>query len=119
MSALAIGELVVGFLLLLGGLFSLTAAVGLLRMPSFFMRMHPPAIANTLAVWCTALGVIIYFYVFQDRIALYVWLIPIFLSITAPITTALLSRAALFRERQQGGDVPPPPGGEAGGARDV
>ena len=119
MSGLAIGEYCVGFLLLAGGLFSLTAAVGLLRMPTFFVRMHPPAIANTLAVWSTALGVIVYFYVFQDQLALYVWLIPIFLSITAPITTALLARAALFRERQRGGDVPAPPGSEGTGARDV
>ena len=39
------------------------------------------------------------------------WLIPILLSITAPVTTAMLARAALFRERSQGGDVPAPPGG--------
>jgi len=104
-------EIAVACLLVAGGVLSLASAFGLLRMPTFFMRMHPPAIANTFAVWCTALAVIVYFWVFEDRLALYVWLIPIFLSITAPVTTALLARAALFRERQRGGDVPPPPGG--------
>ena len=105
-----IAEIVVSVLVLAGGAFSLVAAIGLLRMPSFFMRMHPPAIANTLSVWSTALAAIVYFAVFAERLALYVWLIPIFLSITAPITTAMLARAALFRNRQQGGTVPPPPG---------
>ena len=105
-----VAEVAVALLLVAGGALSLASAVGLLRMRTFFMRMHPPAIANTFAVWCTALAVIVYFAVFQDRLALYVWLIPIFLSITAPVTTALLARAALFRERQRGGDVPPPPG---------
>ena len=104
-------EVAIALLLVAGGALSVASALGLLRMPSFFMRMHPPAIANTFAVWCTALAEIVYFAVFHDRLALYVWLIPIFLSITTPVTTALLARAALFRERQRGGDVPPPPGG--------
>lgn len=110
MIGMRVAEVAVALFLVAGGLLSLAAAIGLLRMPSFFVRMHPPAIANTFAVWCTAFGVIVYFYAFQDRVALYVWLIPIFLSITAPVTTALLARAALLRERQRGGDVPPPPG---------
>lgn len=105
-----VAEAAVALLLVAGGALSVASALGLVRMRSFFMRMHPPAIANTFAVWCTALAVITYFAVFQDRLALYVWLIPMFLSITAPVTTALLARAALFRERQRGGDVPPPPG---------
>lgn len=109
----AIAEGVTALLIVAGGLFSLVAALGLLRMPTFFMRMHPPAIANTFAVWCTALAVIVHFLVLEGRLALHVWLIPILLSITAPVTTALLARAALFRERQRGGDVPPPPGGGA------
>lgn len=111
MSAHPVAEIAVALLIVAGGVLALAAAIGLLRMPTFFVRMHPPAIANTFAVWSTALGVIVYFYVFEDRLALYVWLIPIFLSITAPVTTALLARAALFRERQRGGDVPPPPAG--------
>ena len=103
-------EIAVAALVVAGGVFSLVAAFGLVRLPSFFMRMHPPAIANTFAVWCTALAAIVYFAVFAGRLALYVWQIPVFLSITAPVTTAMLARAALFRERQRGGDVPPPPG---------
>ncbi len=107
----SLAEVAIALLLVAGGLFALIAAIGLVRLPTFFIRMHPPAIANTLAVWCTALAVIVHFLVLEGRLALYVWLIPILLSITAPITTAFLSRAALFRERQRGGDVPPPPGG--------
>lgn len=111
MSLSALAEYATALLLLAGGALSLTAAIGLLRMPTFFMRMHPPAIANTFGVWATALAVIIWFGVVEGRLALYVWLIPILLSITAPVTTAMLARAALFRERSQGGDVPAPPGG--------
>ncbi len=34
--------------------------------------------------------------------------VNILLAITAPVTTVLLARAALFRKRQRGEDVPPP-----------
>ena len=101
-------ECVVAALLIASGAFSLLAAVGIVRMKSFFMRMHPPALANTLATWCVALASIVYFWAFDARMTLYMWLIPIFLSITAPVTTVLLARAALFRQRQAGTDVPPP-----------
>lgn len=37
---------------------------------------------------------------------LHAWLIPILLSITVPVTTLLLARAALFRKRTSGEEVP-------------
>jgi multicomponent K+:H+ antiporter subunit G len=37
---------------------------------------------------------------------LHAWLIPVLLSITVPVTTLLLARAALFRKRMSGEDVP-------------
>lgn len=37
---------------------------------------------------------------------LHAWLIPILLSITVPITTLLLARAALFRKRMAKEPVP-------------
>jgi multicomponent K+:H+ antiporter subunit G len=44
----------------------------------------------------------------RRRPQLHVWLIIIVLSITAPITTMLLARAALFRRRQAGDPLPSP-----------
>ena len=41
-------------------------------------------------------------------LALHVWLVIIVLSITAPVTTIVLARAALFRRRQAGDALPPP-----------
>ena len=107
-AGVTLADAIIAFLLVAGGLFTLVAAIGLVRLPTFFIRMHPPAIANTLAVWCTALAVIGYFLAHEGRVALYVWLIPILLSITAPITTIVLARAALFRRRQAGDPLPPP-----------
>lgn len=120
-------EILVAILLVTSGLFALGAAVGILRLDSFFQRMHPPALAFSMASWCVALASIIYFTAQDGELALHAWLIPIFLALTIPITTILLARTELFRRRlgaRGTGDVPaslrhqvggqPPPGAGAG-----
>jgi multicomponent K+:H+ antiporter subunit G len=83
----------------------LVAALGLWRLPDFFLRMHAPALASTLAAWIVTLASIVHFSA-RGRPGLHVWLIIIVLSITAPITTIVLARAALFRRRQAGDPLP-------------
>ena len=87
------------------------AALGLVRLPDFFQRMHAPALASTLGRLAGRAGV--------DRLtsrcskagrSLHAWLIVVLLAITAPVTTLLLARAALFRRRQAGDPLPPHPG---------
>lgn len=101
-------EIVVALLLLGSGVVVVTAALGLLRLKDFFLRMHAPALASTLAAWTVTLASIIHFSTRSGGLALHVWLIIIVLSITAPITTIVLARAALFRRRQAGDALPPP-----------
>ncbi|KTC41802.1 MAG: Na+/H+ antiporter subunit G [Pseudomonas sp.] len=99
-------EILVALLLLVSSLFALIGAVGILRMKSYFQRMHPPALASTLGSWSVALASILYFSSLKSGPVLHAWLIPILLSITVPVTTLLLARAALFRKRMAGDDVP-------------
>ncbi|MDC8770472.1 Na+/H+ antiporter subunit G [Roseateles albus] len=103
-------EVPVGLLLLLSGGFALAAAIGVLRFKSFFMRMHPPALAFTLASWAASLATILYFSALEQGLALQAWLIIICLSLTVPVTTIMLARTALFRSRtgQSNEDVVPP-----------
>ena len=101
-------EALVGALLLLSALFVVAGAWGVVRLQDFFQRMHPPALIFVWASWCVTLASILYFSAQQQGPQLRVWLIIILLSITVPVTTVLLSRAALFRGRQSGrGDLPP------------
>ena len=103
-----LSEIIVAVLLLGSGLVVLAAALGLLRLPDFFLRMHAPALASTLAAWIVTLASIVHFSTRGGGLALHVWLIIIVLSITAPVTTIVLARAALFRRRQAGDALPPP-----------
>ena len=68
--------------------------------------MHPPALASTLGAWCVCLASILYFSWLKQGPVLHAWLIPVLLSITVPVTTLLLARAALFRKRTSGEAVP-------------
>lgn len=103
-----LAEIVVALLLVSSGLVALVAALGLWRLPDFFLRMHAPALVSTLAAWLVTFASIVYFSTRGAGLALHVWLIIIVLSITAPVTTIMLARAALFRRRQAGDPLPAP-----------
>ena len=102
-------EAVVAVLLVASGVFVVISAVGFVRLPDFFLRMHPPALAYTFGSWTVTLAGILHFSVLEARPVLHPWLIIILLSITVPVTTLLLARVALFRRRAAGAaDTPPP-----------
>jgi multicomponent K+:H+ antiporter subunit G len=112
-------EMLVAVLLAGSGLLVLTGALGLLRLKDFFQRMHPPALGATFGTWCASAASIAYFSAVESTPVIHAWLIPILLSITVPITTILLARAALFRRRAAGDPTMPaplagPPGGSGG-----
>ena len=101
-------EIIVAILLLASAVLTLGASWGLVRMRTFVQRMHPPALAYVGASWCVTFASIVYFSAQNEGPQLHVWLIIILLSITVPITTALLARAALFRGRRLNDATLPP-----------
>ena len=90
-------DAIAGGLLLASAALSLIAAVGLVRLPDFFQRMHAPALATTLGTWCAALASMVHFWV--TDFGLRGTMVVILLGLTAPVTTVLLARATLFRRR--------------------
>ena len=100
-------EIVTAALVLLGAGMALLGATGLLRLPTFFERMHAPSIAATMGCWCIMHATVIYFSVADGSLALHALLIAGFVAVTVPVTSIFLMRAALFRARQAGQDVPP------------
>ncbi len=101
-------EAVVAALLVLSGLLVLVSALGFLRLPEFFLRMHPAALAYTLANWCVAIAGTVYFSAIEGRLLAYPLLIPLVLAFTVPVTTVLLARVELFRRRLAGAPDTPP-----------
>ena len=100
-------EILTGLFAVLGAAFAAIGSFGLVRLPTFFNRIHAPTLGATAGVWCLTIATIVYFSVQGYNLFLHAILITLFVALTAPVTTIFLMRAALFRERQKGGDVPP------------
>jgi len=107
--------LVVVALVVAGAGLSLLGAWGLVRLKTFYERVHAPTLGATLGMVLILLGSWLYFALDQGRWLPRELLIAVFLTITTPVTLILLARAALFRDRtEQGGDrsTPAPPKGK-------
>ena len=97
-------------LVVVGAVTALIGSFGLLRVPTFFQRVHPPSLVATLATWAVTLATMVQASFVTARPYLHAVLIPVFVALTVPVTTVMLTRAALFRARQRGSsEVPPPP----------
>jgi multicomponent K+:H+ antiporter subunit G len=104
---------VVSFLVLLGAGLTVIGAIGLLRLKTFYERMHAPTLGATWGTGGILLGSIVLFSVLQSRPVLHEALIAVFVTVTTPVTLMLLARAALYRDRsERSPDVPPPIGAD-------
>lgn len=92
----------VAVLLVIGGSISLIGALGLMRLPSFYQRIHGPAITITLGAGCILIASMLYFNVLALRPAIHEVVIGLFLMITAPVVSMLLMRAAVYRDLRAG-----------------
>jgi multicomponent K+:H+ antiporter subunit G len=92
----------VGLLVLIGAIITLTGTLGLLRLQSFYERVHAPTLGATLGAGAILVASMICFSVLQTRLVIHEVLIAVFLTITTPITLILLGRAAIYRDRSEG-----------------
>ena len=100
--------LLTSFLVLLGAGLTLVGAIGLLRLRTFYERMHAPTLGATWGAAGILLGSILCFSVLQSRLVLHEVLIAVFVTVTTPVTLMLLARAALYRDRIEGNTEVPP-----------
>jgi multicomponent K+:H+ antiporter subunit G len=91
------------FCLVVGAVFSLTGAIGLLKLNSSMTRLHPPTKVGTIGVGALLLASIIYNGVFGEG-AMHELLIMAFLFVTAPISANFIAKVNMHR-----GDCEAPP----------
>ena len=94
--------------LVAGALLVLTGAIGLVRLKSFYQRVHAPTLGTTLGMFLILVSSIVFFSVTHGRFVLHEVLIAVFLTLTTPISLMLVVRAALYRDRQAGDASVPP-----------
>ena len=94
--------LIVALLVLAGAGITLIGSLGLIRLKTFYDRIHPPTLGSTLGMALIVLASIICFSVLRSRLSVHEILIAIFVTVTTPVTFMLLARAALYRDRAEG-----------------
>lgn len=85
--------LIGGIIMLSGGLLSLIGALGLLRLPDVFARMHAASLVDTLGMLLLVLGMLVIEGFSQNAIKLL--LLGMCVLFTSPVATHALSKAAL------------------------
>ena len=92
----------VALLLIAGGSIIVVGALGLMRLPTFYQRIHGPAITVTLGTGCILLASMLYFSVLRSRIVTHELIIAAFLLMTAPVVAMRIMRAAVYRDLRAG-----------------
>ena len=88
----------VALLLMVGATIILIGALGLLRLRTFYQRIHGPAITVTLGAGCLLLASMVYFTVAQSRLVIHEIIITVFILLTAPVVAMTIMRAAVYRD---------------------
>lgn len=97
-----------GLLAAIGALAALIGSFGVLRLPSFFDRVHAPTLGATLGTWGLTLATVVQASFEHGQLYVHALLIAVFIALTAPVTTVFLMRAAVFRGRLRGTEIPVP-----------
>ena len=91
-------EIVAATATLLGAFLFLASAIGLLRLPDFYSRIHAPTKAATLGVALLGLASVARSLPSGDLVWIEDLLIVVFLLLTVPVSSQVLLRAAATRK---------------------
>lgn len=92
-------DILVSVLLLLGASLALIGGIGLLKLNTFYKRIHAPSIVTCGATVVIVIASMLYFSVAGGRFVIHEILVAVFVICTTPVTLMLLGRAALYRDR--------------------
>lgn len=90
----------VALLVLLGSGLTLLGTIGLMRLTTFFDRIHAPTLGTSWGTLSVMLASALMFTVTGGRPVLHELVIGVLIMATTPVTMMILARAALFRGEQ-------------------
>ncbi|MEK1931750.1 MAG: monovalent cation/H(+) antiporter subunit G [Pararhizobium sp.] len=89
-------------LLLTGSAITLIGSLGLIRLKTFYGRLHAPTLGSSAGTILICLASMLAFAVLQNRWIFHEVLIIIFIILTTPVALMLLGQSALYRDRIEG-----------------
>ncbi|MCB1489312.1 MAG: monovalent cation/H(+) antiporter subunit G [Bauldia sp.] len=93
MTAAEIFAWVGGVAVVLGGIFMVIGALGMVRMPDVFTRIHAASVGDTLGVSLILLGLV--FLAGLSLVSVKLVILGLFIAFTSPAATHAVARAAL------------------------
>ena len=91
-------SMITAVLLIAGAAITLIGTLGLLRLRTFYERVHSPTLGTTLGTGCIVMASMVYFSAVGSRPILHELLILLFITVTTPVTLMILVRAAVSRD---------------------
>lgn len=87
--------------LLLGAALTVLGTIGLVRLQTFYDRIHAPTLGTSWGAAGMILGSMIIFSAASFRPVIHEILIGVFVTVTTPVTLMMLARASLYRDRSE------------------
>lgn len=86
-------------LLILGGtFFAAVSAIGVVRLPDLYSRLHAASKSSTFGVMLMMLGTFFYFWYMDNYIDSKLFLAILFIFVTAPVSAHVVSRSAFHSD---------------------
>jgi multicomponent K+:H+ antiporter subunit G len=98
----------IAVLVVVGSSLALIGSYGLLRIRSFYDRLHAPTLGTSWGTGGVVLASMALFSILGSRLVVHEILIALFITLTTPVTLMLLGRAALHRDRLERSPTLPP-----------
>lgn len=96
-----------GVLVVAGAATTLVGTAGLLRLRTFYERMHASTLGSTVGMGLIMLASMLSLSVLHRTLVLHELLIAVLVTVTAPVTAILLIQAAIFRDRAEAAEESP------------
>ncbi|WP_017997983.1 monovalent cation/H(+) antiporter subunit G [Paracoccus sp. N5] len=90
---------VIALLVVTGASLTVLGGLGLVRLKSFYQRLHAPTLGYSYGTLLIVLASMLMFTLLESRLVVHELTIGIFIMATTPITLLMLGRAALRRDR--------------------
>ncbi|WP_411843586.1 monovalent cation/H(+) antiporter subunit G [Salinicoccus sp. HZC-1] len=89
---------IIAFFILGGAFFGFIAAVGVIRLPDMYTRLHAASKSSTLGVMMMMTGTFLYFWYVEGYVDTELILAVLFIFSTAPVAAHMLSRSAFHAD---------------------
>ncbi|MHC0553031.1 monovalent cation/H(+) antiporter subunit G [Salinicoccus sp. CNSTN-B1] len=89
---------IIAFFILGGAFFAAVSALGVIRLPDVYSRLHAASKNSTLGVMMMMTGTFLYFWYIEGHVDSKLFLAVLFVFITGPVSAHMLSRSAFHAD---------------------